>query len=381
MPPQIESINLTKENLNNEAFLLVIANILESINALMVDKEPTLEELTKLLSQTTEAKAFYEQVKASSVNNYVSEANELLTNLHSTIETTINEIKDNYNTDLTQLKETLLSSVQLSEEKTESINTILSDLQTKKEELEIAFSNLENFKGQKGDQGIQGDKGDQGVQGLQGDKGDQGVQGDKGLDGVVTFESLSSEQVEILRGQQGIQGVQGDKGDQGIQGIQGDKGLQGEKGDQGLQGARGNDGTNGNDGQNGVNGQDGKSNYDLAKDNGFIGTVEEYLSSLKGTNDYTLLADFPVPKISGDITLSEDFSNFHTILILCSYSNNKWNQFISFPVELLILNDLDYGTSLVTDFYITFEFLNTNTIKIAQNASGNLKQVYGVGRK
>ena len=52
-----------------------------------------------------------------------------------------------------------------------------------------------------------------------------------------------------------------------------------------LKGADGKDGQNGKDGadgQNGTDGKDGKSAFDIAKENGFVGTKEEWLESLKG---------------------------------------------------------------------------------------------------
>lgn len=54
--------------------------------------------------------------------------------------------------------------------------------------------------------------------------------------------------------------------------------LKGEKGDKGDTGASGRDGANGADGV------DGKSAYDIALDNGFVGTESEWLESLKGTD-------------------------------------------------------------------------------------------------
>ena len=59
---------------------------------------------------------------------------------------------------------------------------------------------------------------------------------------------------EAVTGPQGEQGEKGDKGDQG------EKGDQGDKGDAGVA---------------------GKSAYELAVENGFTGTVEEWLESLK----------------------------------------------------------------------------------------------------
>lgn len=49
-----------------------------------------------------------------------------------------------------------------------------------------------------------------------------------------------------------------------------------------LKGADGKDGQNGKDGVDGQNGADGKSAFDIAKENGFVGTEAEWLESLKG---------------------------------------------------------------------------------------------------
>lgn len=71
----------------------------------------------------------------------------------------------------------------------------------------------------------------------------------------------------ILVGAQGIQGLQGNQGIQGIQGLQGDIGLQGAQGLQGLQG---------------LEGIQGLSPYQVALNNGFIGTEQDWLTSLNG---------------------------------------------------------------------------------------------------
>ena len=119
-------------------------------------------------------------------------------------------------------------------------------------------------KGLQGDKGEKGDKGDRGPQGLQGPRGEQGPtgpqgpkgdKGDKGADGIMTFTDLTDEQKESLRGPQGIQGIQGDRGPQGLQGPKGDKGD---------------------------NGVAGKSAYQIAVDNGYVGTESAWVASLKG---------------------------------------------------------------------------------------------------
>ena len=70
----------------------------------------------------------------------------------------------------------------------------------------------------------------------------------------------------------------------GIDGKDGVNGADGADGKNGIDGKDGIDGENGKDGQNGKDGINGKSAYDLAVENGFVGTVEEWLDSLKGSN-------------------------------------------------------------------------------------------------
>lgn len=98
---------------------------------------------------------------------------------------------------------------------------------------------------------------------------------------------------QILQGQQGPQGEKGDPGNDGITPNIGDNGnwwvgnqdtgirAQGIDGENGKDGQ---DGVDGQDGKNGSDGIDGKSAYEIAVDNGFIGTEEEWLISLKGAD-------------------------------------------------------------------------------------------------
>ncbi len=134
--------------------------------------------------------------------------------------------------------------------------------------------NSQGEKGEKGDQGIQGEKGekgDQDIQGEKGEKGDQGIQGEKGEKG--------DQGIQGEKGEKGDQGIQGEKGEKGDQGIQGEKG---EKGDQGIQGEKGDKGDQGIQGEKGETGATGKSAYEIAVENGFVGTEEDWLASLKG---------------------------------------------------------------------------------------------------
>lgn len=54
------------------------------------------------------------------------------------------------------------------------------------------------------------------------------------------------------------------------------------KGERGEQGVAGNDGRNGTNGKAGLNGEDGLSAYQVAVQNGFVGTQPQWIASLKG---------------------------------------------------------------------------------------------------
>ncbi|WP_407444473.1 hypothetical protein [Fibrobacter sp.] len=157
---------------------------------------------------------------------------------------------------------------------------------------------LASLKGEKGDKG---DKGETGATGEKGDKGDTGEKGADGMNGkdgtdgkngtngvgctstAVTDTETGKTGVKVQCGSEdavyvwnGTDGAKGDKGDKG------DAGEKGDKGDAGDDGKNGVDGTNGTNGTNGTDGTNGKSAYQIAVDNGFEGTEEEWLASLKG---------------------------------------------------------------------------------------------------
>lgn len=140
-------------------------------------------------------------------------------------------------------------------------------------------------RGLKGDRGDRGEQGPAGIQGAQGPAGAIGPKGENGANGKSAYElavqngyigSLSQWLVS-LKGQQGEQGLQGPMG------ATGPAGPQGEQGPQGLQGLQGVEGPQGQKGEKGEDGKDGKSAYEVAVQNGFTGTVQEWLQSLKGS--------------------------------------------------------------------------------------------------
>ena len=119
------------------------------------------------------------------------------------------------------------------------------------------------------------------------------IKGQDGKDGhtpVITIGSNGNWFIDGVDTQvkaQGAQGDQGDKGDKGDTGEQGPKGDQGETGPQGPQGEQGEEGPQGPQGEQGEQGpagEDGKSAYEIAVENGFEGTEEEWLESLHGSD-------------------------------------------------------------------------------------------------
>lgn len=106
---------------------------------------------------------------------------------------------------------------------------------------------------------------EQGPQGERGERGEKGEKGDRGNDGL-----------------QGIPGPKGDQGEQGPQGIPGIQGITGPQGVQGPVGPVGATGPAGPTGPKGDKGADGASAFEVAIRNGFRGTVQQWLSSLKG---------------------------------------------------------------------------------------------------
>ena len=69
-----------------------------------------------------------------------------------------------------------------------------------------------------------------------------------------------------------------------LKGDKGDAGAAGAKGDKGDTGAAGAKGDAGAAGANGTNGTNGKTAYEIAVENGFTGTQAEWLASLKGND-------------------------------------------------------------------------------------------------
>ena len=151
---------------------------------------------------------------------------------------------------------------------------------------------LESLQGKDGEQGEAGPKGDQGPQGKDGPKGEKGD--------PFTFEDFTAEQLEQLKGEPGEKGEDGDSAYQvalnndfigsereWLDSLKGETGAQGETGPQGLPGEKGEPFTFEDFTPEqlallkGEKGDDGKSAYEIAKENNFEGSEQEWLDSLK----------------------------------------------------------------------------------------------------
>lgn len=178
--------------------------------------------------------------------------------------------------------------------------------------------------------GPKGDHGEQGPQGPTGPMGERGPKGDKG-----------------------DKGEQGPKGDRGPQGIQGPKGETGEIGPVGPQGLKGDKGDTGPQGQPGL---DGKSAYQLAVDNGYSGTITEWLANLKGE--------------SGNSSAPEWKQAFYGVSKLADHKENPLCTVPSTWKEMRI--EFQYKASTQPQFAMVF-----NDINSAINKAYTLG--YGVG--
>jgi hypothetical protein len=129
-----------------------------------------------------------------------------------------------------------------------------------------------------GEQGVKGDKGDAGPEGPEGPRGQTGLPGKDGAEGPQGPQGEP--------GADGADGIQGEPGKDGLDGAQGPVGPRGETGATGSAGAKGDKGDTGPQGPKGLNGTpgiDGDSAYEIAKQNGFVGTEKQWLDSLIGS--------------------------------------------------------------------------------------------------
>lgn len=159
--------------------------------------------------------------------------------------------------------------------------------------LDVKVTGIRGEQGPQGPQGPKGETGARGQQGPQGPKGETGARGEQGPKGETGPQGYTGKQGE--QGPQGLKGAPGDSAyqvaqkqgytgtvDSWLASLKGKDGIDGIDGKDGTNGVDGKDGTNGIDGKDGKDGIDGKTAYEIAVENGFEGTEAEWLESLKG---------------------------------------------------------------------------------------------------
>lgn len=148
----------------------------------------------------------------------------------------------------------------------------------------------------KGADGTPGEPGQNGEPGATGPRGEPGPIGERGPAGPTGLQGEP--------GPQGEMGPVGPKGPQGIQGPAGEQGPIGPAGASGPAGERGQPGPRGEAGPAGAIGADGKSAYQIAKDNGFVGTEQAWLASLKGADGNDASVQMTSDLHTSDVTVA-----------------------------------------------------------------------------
>lgn len=167
---------------------------------------------------------------------------------------------------------------------TDKYISLVKDSYTKAE-IDSKIAKIQTVKGDKGDQGENGKSAYE----LAKEEGYTGTQ-KQWLDSLNGTAGKSAYQIAKDNGFAGdetkwlesLKGERGATGAAGAPGVQGPPGEPGQKGEQGPKGDKGDTGETGATGPQGVAGKQGKSAYQIAKDNGFEGSEQEWLASLKG---------------------------------------------------------------------------------------------------
>lgn len=213
--------------------------------------------------------------------------------------------------------------------------------------------------GPQGPQGVQGETGPQGLQGAQGEPGPQGPKGDKGD-----------------TGEQGPIGPQGDPGkssyqhavDEGFAGTLQDwleslVGPQGPKGEKGDKGDKGDTGPQGPQGEPGPQGIEGLSAYQVAVVEGFVGDEAAWLESLIGPQGET-----GAPGATGEQGPKGDegLSAYEVALVEGFVgTQQEWLESLvgeAAPLEPLYVNpQADGNFYVVFDFAVTLDLANVRT--------------------
>jgi len=138
------------------------------------------------------------------------------------------------------------------------------------------LESIKGVKGEKGEKGDQGEPGLQGPRGADGPQGSKGPQGERGLKGEAGDQGPKGESAYEIAYRNGYRGTE-------KQWLESLKVVTLADGTTPVAGPKGDTGERGTDGKDGTNGVDGKSAFELAVENGYVGTVTEWLETLKST--------------------------------------------------------------------------------------------------
>ncbi|RZK09965.1 MAG: collagen-like protein, partial [Flavobacterium sp.] len=200
----------------------------------------------------------------------------------------------------------------------------------------------------------------QGEQGLAGPVGPTGPQGEQGQTGIAGPIGPQGEQ-----GQAGPVGPTGPQGEQGETGIAGSIGPQGEQGEAGPQGEQGEQGLVGLQGEQG---EPGNSAYALALQNGFQGSENDWLDSLKG-------AGIPSGGTAGQILSKVDGTDYNTQWISNSSGSSPKLQLFAKSSNAQTLRPYAYGRypvnfNQVVSTQNTNAWTSNNTYTVPQGEGG-----------
>lgn len=145
----------------------------------------------------------------------------------------------------------------------------------------------------------------------------------------------------------------------------------------GLPGRDGRDGTPGKDGENG---RDGKSAYEVAVDNGFVGTEQEWLESLKGRDGVSgtseaVSMNFPnIKRMLDDRAIIADSDSLEDILRAIVKEIVPDGEYSNHIAEFTLVNEkVEVGST-------TVEIKGQPHFFIAEQDHNNLQQIPASGR-
>lgn len=147
-----------------------------------------------------------------------------------------------------------------------------------------------------------------------------------------------------------------------------------------IPGLPGRDGRDGEPGKNGENGRDGKSAYEVAVDNGFVGTEQEWLESLKGRDGVSgtseaVSLNFPnIKRMLDDRAIIADSDSLEDILRAIVKEVIPDGEYSNHLAEFTLVNEkVEVGST-------TVEIKGQPHFFITEQNHSNLQQIPANGR-